>query len=62
MLYEVITNVVPVSHAVRFSRQHKTILHLVDAGHSLDECLPFLGEVFTLFLGDILGNPSFVAR
>ena len=42
--------VVPVSHALRFAMRYKTETHLLAAGHSLEESLPFVEQIFSIFL------------
>ncbi len=45
--------VVPVENAIRFSKQHRTTLHLIDGDHRLTEQLPQLCQLFERFLADL---------
>lgn len=45
--------VVPVENAIRFSKQHKTTLHLINGGHRLTEQLPQLCRLFDRFLTEL---------
>jgi alpha/beta superfamily hydrolase len=47
--------VVPVENAIRFSKQHKTTLHLINGDHQLREQLPQLCRLFNHFLADLSG-------
>ena len=42
--------VIPVEHAVRFSREMKAELHIFDSTHRLLDVLPEVGSLFQLFL------------
>lgn len=39
-------DIVPVDRAIRFARTHRTALHLLDSGHTLNDQLPALELVF----------------
>lgn len=43
-------DVVPVERALRFARGHRAHLHLLDSGHTLNDRLPRLAELFTSLL------------
>lgn len=45
-------DVVPVDNALRYARDHRAELHLLDDGHRLSESLPLLG----VLLADLLGR------
>jgi pimeloyl-ACP methyl ester carboxylesterase len=42
--------VVPCDHSVRFAREYRTALHLLDADHQLHEQLPLIKYLFEYFL------------
>jgi len=46
--------VVPPDNAIRFARQHRAELHLLDAGHTLNEELDTVERIFEGFLRDVL--------
>jgi len=48
-------DVVPVDHSIRFAGTHRADLHVLDAGHSLNERLPTLESLFAGFLEDLEG-------
>lgn len=39
-------DIVPVERAIRFARQHRARLHLLDSGHTLNDRLPVLERLF----------------
>ncbi|ABB31034.1 alpha/beta fold family hydrolase [Geobacter metallireducens RCH3] len=45
--------VIPMENAVRFARRHRARLFLVDGDHALVEQLPFIEELFGLFLENV---------
>ena len=51
-------DVVPTDNSIRFSRQHRCALHLLDGDHRLDAALPAIEPLFGLFLEAILAADS----
>ena len=47
--------VVPVDNSIRFAREHRVRLHLLDGDHRLTGCLPQIERLFSLFLDEVLG-------
>ncbi|RLK46964.1 uncharacterized protein UPF0227 [Alkalispirillum mobile] len=45
--------IVPVDNGIRLARAHRARLHVLDAGHDLNETLPWLCETFARFLGEV---------
>jgi len=43
-------DIVPVENSIRFAREHKSTLHIVDGSHALRENLDTIADLFTLFL------------
>lgn len=50
--------VVPVEAVIQFAQAHRTVLHVLDADHRLNEVLKQLGEAFGAFLESSLGAIS----
>ncbi|KAB7627294.1 alpha/beta fold hydrolase [Alkalilimnicola sp. S0819] len=48
--------VVPVDKALRFAREQRARLHLLDSGHTLQDAIPYLERLFRLFLEDVLAQ------
>lgn len=46
-------DIVPVDNALRFAGRHRARLHVLDAGHTLQESIPYLERLFGLFLEDV---------
>ena len=51
-------SVVPVDNSIRFARQQKAELHLVDGDHQLIGNLPFITALFSLFLDNLAMPPQ----
>jgi len=45
--------IVPVEHSIRFAKQHRCELHLLDGDHRLNEALPKLEPLFELFVQQV---------
>jgi pimeloyl-ACP methyl ester carboxylesterase len=43
-------DVVPVEHSVRYAREYRTTLHVIDADHRMQERIPEIGAQFEIFL------------
>lgn len=43
-------DVIPAEHSIRFAQKQRCGLHLIEAGHRLNEQIPLLCELFGLFL------------
>ena len=50
-------DVIPIEHSVRFAQQQRAELHLLDSDHRLNSVLFRLGDLFELFLEQVLSNP-----
>ena len=50
--------VVPVASALAFAQQHQTRLHVVDSDHRLLTAMPFIENIFALFLDELLNAQS----
>jgi pimeloyl-ACP methyl ester carboxylesterase len=48
--------VIPAEHSIRFAQQHRAVLHLLDSDHRLNDVLPQVGELFDMFLGQVLSE------
>jgi predicted esterase len=51
--------VVPVDNSIRFARQQKAELHLVDGDHQLIGNLPFITALFSQFLDNLAMPPKY---
>lgn len=49
-------DVVPVDHSIRFAKQYKAQLILLDSDHRLMDALPIVIKYFEIFLREILGK------
>jgi predicted alpha/beta-hydrolase family hydrolase len=49
-------DIVPPDNVIRFSRRHGIELHLLPAGHTLNEKLHVVGRLFEDFLGEVVGG------
>ena len=49
---------VPPDNSIRFARQHRCALHLLDGDHRLNAALPAIEPLFGLFLQGILAASS----
>lgn len=47
-------DIVPLAAAMRFSQARQAALHILDSGHTLNDQLPALGQLFTAFLENAL--------
>ncbi|WP_144400028.1 YqiA/YcfP family alpha/beta fold hydrolase [Geobacter pickeringii] len=52
-------DVIPAEHSVRFAGRHRAELFLVDGDHFLSSQLPFLVELFGLFLDRLNDSPRY---
>ncbi|WP_298266514.1 YqiA/YcfP family alpha/beta fold hydrolase [Geobacter sp.] len=52
-------DVIPAEHSIRFAGQHRAELFLVDGDHFLAGQLPFLVELFGLFLDRLNDSPRY---
>jgi len=48
-------DIVPVEHSVRFAKQHRCDLHLLEGDHRLNDALPKIEPLFELFLQQVVG-------
>jgi predicted esterase len=48
--------VVPVEHGIRFSRDHRAELHVVDGDHRLNDVIDGVGALFDRFLSQVLAS------
>jgi pimeloyl-ACP methyl ester carboxylesterase len=48
--------IVPVENAINYARRHRAELYLVDGDHRLMEQIPFLTEIFRIFLDRVRGT------
>jgi len=46
-------DVVPLEHSVRFAREYRATLHLLDTDHRMYDRLPFVNRLFEQFLIDV---------
>jgi hypothetical protein len=44
---------VPLEHSVRFAREYRATLHLLDTDHRMYDRLPFVNRLFEQFLIDV---------
>jgi alpha/beta superfamily hydrolase len=51
--------IVPPENVLRFARQHGVELHLLEAGHTLNEKLEAVGKLFEAFLEDVLEDKEY---
>ena len=47
-------DIVPVERALRFARPRNAALHLLDSGHTLNDQLPAVGQLFERLLEDVV--------
>lgn len=47
--------VIPVEHGIRFARQHRSELHVLDSDHRLNDVLQDVGQLFDQFLTVTVG-------
>ena len=48
--------VVPVQNSVRFARQHRCDLYLLDGDHRLNDVLPKVEAIFELFIDQVMAE------
>jgi type II secretory pathway component PulF len=49
-------DVVPVERGIRFAQAHRASLHVLDSGHSLNDQLEPLSQLFDQLLGRVLAS------
>jgi predicted esterase len=48
--------VVPVQNSIRFARQHRCELYLLEGDHRLNDVLPKVEAIFELFIGQVMAE------
>lgn len=47
-------DIVPVENSVRWAREHRAALHVLDSDHRLEDRIPAIGVLLSAFLADVL--------
>lgn len=48
-------DIVPVENSIRWGREHRAALHILDSGHRLEDQIPAIGDLLEAFLAHLPG-------
>jgi len=53
---------VPLANSLRWGREHRAALHILDSGHRLEDQIPAIGALLESFLGTLSSLATLATR
>lgn len=54
IVHDIYDDIVPVDNSIKFAMQNNAQFHMLDDGHQLTKSIPFICDLFSLFLDSLV--------